>query len=225
MRTFGLDHAEQVMRALPTHLSTSSRRQVAQLVNRVASLAVYPLRLMPAHPLPRGGMPKVRPEDQRPQAKPFPDEADRLTALAGNAKAPFGLRLLVGFIAREGMRHEEAETLSWGNVDLERGLVQPSKNKTDDDAKSWLESGLKPLGDLDQLLGFVVTTPDPGAGNAGSAIGNGGPKAGSAGANGSEQASNYLGKGQVAPDENDPASLLIRWSGVRVPVDPPPRNQ
>ena len=96
---------------------------------------------------------------------------------------------------------------------------------SDDDAKSWLESGLKPLGDLDQLLGFVVTTPDPGAGNAGSAIGNGGPKAGSAGANGSEQASNYLGKGQVAPDENDPASLLIRWSGVRVPVDPPPRNQ
>src|SRR5690606_26471627 len=106
MRAFTLDHAEQVMRSLPSHLSTASRRQIAQLVNRIASLAVYPLRLVPVHPLPRGWMPKIRPEDQRPQAKPYPDEADRLTACAA---VPFGLRLLVGFIAREGMRHEEAE--------------------------------------------------------------------------------------------------------------------
>ncbi len=57
---FTLDHAEQVMANVPIHLSSATRRQIAQFVRRVCALAVYPARLMREMPIPRGWTPKVR---------------------------------------------------------------------------------------------------------------------------------------------------------------------
>jgi hypothetical protein len=47
---FRLSHAEQAMRALPDGLSPSTRRQYAQLIQRVLALAVYPMQLIEQSP-------------------------------------------------------------------------------------------------------------------------------------------------------------------------------
>ena len=131
--SFTLDHAEAVMRALPEGLAPATRRQVAQAVTKVLHLAVYPLCLRAANPIPRGWLPAVRRNLQRQQETPFPSEIDRFVSCPN---VPHVVRLFVGFIAREGMRHEEAAGLTWTDVDLTHGLVHLSQNKTDD-ARSW----------------------------------------------------------------------------------------
>jgi hypothetical protein len=50
-----LDDCEEVMRRLPTTLATATRRQVGQLLVEVFSMAVYPLWLIAASPLPSKG--------------------------------------------------------------------------------------------------------------------------------------------------------------------------
>ncbi len=127
-----LEHAEKVMRALPTRLRPASRRQVAQVLHRLAKLAVFPLRLRPHNPIPAGWLPRVPKSSQKKQAQIYPNEADLFVA----SSAPIELRLFVGFISREGMRHDEAEKLTWADVDAERGIVWLDENKTDD-ARSW----------------------------------------------------------------------------------------
>ena len=131
MARFTIEHAENVMASLPKDLADGSRRHVAQIVNRVVGLAVYPLKMLAANPLPKGWMPRVR--DKKQQAMPFPFEADKLVS---SPAVSLPLRLLAGFIAREGMRHEEAEGLTWGDVDLAQGIVDLEENKTDD-PRSW----------------------------------------------------------------------------------------
>lgn len=130
---FSLDHAERVMAELPEHLAPATRRQVAQVLAKVLHLSVYPLRLRPENPIPRGWLPAVRRGSQRQQETPYPSEIDRFV---GCSEVPTVVRIFVGFLAREGMRHEEAEGLSWADVDLENGLVHLPKNKTDD-PRSW----------------------------------------------------------------------------------------
>ncbi len=130
---FTLDHAERVMRELPEGLAPATRRQVAQAVTKVLHLAVYPLRLRAANPIPRGWLPAVRRNLQHKQETPFPSEIDRFVACSS---VPYVVRLFVGFIVREGMRHEEAAGLTWADVDLVNGLVHLEKNKTDD-PRSW----------------------------------------------------------------------------------------
>ncbi len=135
---FTLSHAETAMRKLPERAKRpGTRRQYAQLIARVLSLAVYPLRLIAANPLPRGFMPKVG----KPPTFPYlyPDE-DQL--LLSQVVIPLGDRFFYGFLTREGIRAGEAINLQWRDLDLERGTVSLDRNKTND-ARTWaLGSGV-----------------------------------------------------------------------------------
>lgn len=131
---FTLDHAEAVMRALPEGLASASRRHVAQLLNRIMKLAVYPLRLREASPIPAEWMPST---SSRSGHWIYPDE-DGLLMRAPADKVPLPFRLLYGFLAREGMRSaSEAASLTWADVDLVRGAINLDENKTDD-PRSWV---------------------------------------------------------------------------------------
>lgn len=149
---FTLDHAERVMRELPAGLSRASRRHVAQLMHRVLSLAVFPLRRREASPLPRGWLP--RPGDAKAKSYIYPDEDARLLACrvtVNEARAAAGLppraegdgaavplhdRIVYGFLAREGLRVSEALGLHWRDIDLDRGAVTLDENKTDE-PRAW----------------------------------------------------------------------------------------
>ena len=135
---FTLDHAEQAMRQLPERAKRAgTRRHYAQLISRVLSLSVYPLRLIERNPLPKGFLPKIG----KPPAFPFlyPKED---AALLSSAEVPFADRILYGFLAREGMRVSEATSLQWRDVDLDLGTVALDENKTHD-SRSWaLDAGV-----------------------------------------------------------------------------------
>jgi integrase len=112
-------------------LSRATRRQYAQLIHRVLGLAVYPARIIPVNPLPKGFLPK--PGGAKPLAYLYPDEDAKLMA---HTLTPLVLRVLFGFLAREGMREGEAMALRWRDVDLERGAVKLDANKTED-PRAW----------------------------------------------------------------------------------------
>ncbi len=152
LASFTLDHAERAMRQLDElrtareresarnaerdprtlkPLSRSSRRQYAQLIHRVLGLAVYPARLIASNPLPKGFLPK--PGGAKPLAYLYPDEDAKLMA---HMLTPLVLRVLFGFLDREGMREGEAMALRRRDVDLERGAVKLDENKTDD-PRAW----------------------------------------------------------------------------------------
>jgi integrase len=131
LSAFRIEHAEVVMRRLPKHLSSASRRQVAQTMHRVLRMAVYPARLIASNPMPPGFLPKVG--RGRAHTYLYPTEDARLMA---SARVPIGLRLLYGFMAREGMRASEACGLRWSDVDLDTGTVALDENKTDD-PRAW----------------------------------------------------------------------------------------
>lgn len=120
-----LDHAEAVMRALPSGLATATRRHIAQLMHRVLALAVYPARLRTATPLPRGFLPSAK--CNKAFSYLYPGEDAQLLACP---TVPLEHRLLWGFLAREGMRVSEVEHLTWSAVDLERGAITLDENKT-----------------------------------------------------------------------------------------------
>ncbi len=123
---FTLDHALRVMSRVPATLSKSSRSQIAQHLRRVVSFAVYPLRYITANPIPPQFMPRQGRGRERNML--FTDE-DR--TLLHELRNPIELRILFGFMAREGMRREEACALEWRSVDLVRGWVYLDKNKTE----------------------------------------------------------------------------------------------
>ncbi|HET7542295.1 MAG TPA: tyrosine-type recombinase/integrase, partial [Polyangiaceae bacterium] len=127
-----LEDAERVMRKLDSALAVGSRRQVSQLIHRVLSLAAYPARLIEASPIPEGFLPK--PIASKVQAWLYPAEEASLLACR---EVPLLYRLLYGFLAREGMRRDEALLLTWNNVDLVRGTVTLEENKTDD-PRAWV---------------------------------------------------------------------------------------
>ncbi len=129
---FLLDHAEAVMAGLPEEVKRSAtRRHYAQLVHRVMQLAVYPCRVVSANPLPKGFLPKIG----RPPAYPYlyPAEDARL---ARNVTTPLCLRVLWGFLTREGCREGEAFGLRVRDFNLEVGTVSLDENKTDD-PRTW----------------------------------------------------------------------------------------
>ena len=143
IRAFTRGHAEEVMRHVSPTASRATRRHVAQLMGRVLNLAVYPLSLISASPLPRGFLPKVGkriacgylyPEEDARLLACAPREA--LDGVGATEGVPLPQRLLYGFLAREGMRCDEALSLTWADVDLQRGTVRLDENKTDD-ARTW----------------------------------------------------------------------------------------
>jgi integrase len=129
---FSLDHAEKVMGKLPSDPSAATtRRHVAQLMTRIMSIAVFPLRLIKASPIPRGFLPKPAPSKALPYL--YPDE-DR--TLLGCTLVPLCWRIFYGFLDREGSRTSEAIGLTVSDLDLVRGAVTLDKNKTDD-PRAW----------------------------------------------------------------------------------------
>ena len=126
-----LAHADAAMAALPADLSSSSRRQYAQLISKVLKLAVYPVQCIQASPLPVGWLPKVK--GLKVTAWLYPSEE---RALLDCTEVPLEFRLLYGFLAREGLRLGEAVMLRWADVDLGRGVVRLDANKTDD-PRAW----------------------------------------------------------------------------------------
>ncbi len=135
---FSVDHADGAMQKLDGKLRSATRRQYAQVIRRVLELAVWPLRLLSANPLPRGFLPKVR-QDRALQCL-YPDEE---TQFLGCVDLPLVARVTCGFLARMGFRKSEAiggepdedeepaPPLSWDRVDLERGVVYMARSKTE----------------------------------------------------------------------------------------------
>lgn len=123
---FTIDHADHVL-SQPT-IKKGSLRHVAQLVGRVLKLAVYPGRIIDSSPLPEGWLP--RPNIPREQSFLFPEEEAMLLRATA---VPFMLRLFFGFCCREGLRIDNAVTLSWSNLTLDlpagRGLIVLDKLK------------------------------------------------------------------------------------------------
>jgi integrase len=137
LQEFGIDHADAVMSALPDTLSRATRRHVAQVMSRVLTLAAFPGRLIPRNPLPKGFVPQVGPRKAR--AFLYPDEDARLLQ---TTTIDLPLRLLYGFLDREGMRRSEAGRLTWSELDLARGAVKLDTNKTDDPRLWALDPGV-----------------------------------------------------------------------------------
>ncbi len=125
IKSFRIEHAERVL-ANPK-LPAGSRRHVAQLVQHVLALAVYPLKLIVASPIPRGWLPKKRKAKAGAFLLPAED-----AALLRCVAVPLRRRVLFGVLAREGMRRSEATSLRWEDLDLKHGTVRLDANKTDD---------------------------------------------------------------------------------------------
>jgi integrase len=119
------------MRGIPPERAAATRRHVAQLLHRLCAMAVFPLRLIAASPLPRGFLPKVG--AGKAKGWIYPDEDARLLA---SAEVPLEWRVFYGFLHREGLRRSEAARLTWRDFDLERGSVTLDENKTDD-PRAW----------------------------------------------------------------------------------------
>lgn len=132
----GLARAEYVMRQLPP-LAAASRRHVAQIMHRLFNIAVYPAKLIPANPLPRGFLPPVREQKAKTYLRPSED-----LALMQCTAVPLVQRLLFGFLDREGCRVGEALRLTWRDVDLDVGQINLDENKTDDPRTWTLDSGV-----------------------------------------------------------------------------------
>jgi integrase len=144
---FGLEEAELVMSHVPASASRATRRHVAQVMNRILNMAVYPAKLIKANPLPKGFLPKLGADKARPYLYPADD-----LRLMGCTDIPVERRLLWGMLAREGMRSGEllggveagvtADPIVWGNLNLSLGAIDLDKNKTDDPRTWALDKGV-----------------------------------------------------------------------------------
>jgi len=132
VRAVELSDGEKVMQAVPHTLSRARRRHVAQAMHRLLALAVYPAKLLRAHPFPRGFLPKLGGEKAKQYL--YPDEDAKLM---GCVHIPIDYRLFYGMLDREGMRLSEGRLLEWADIDLLRGVVRLDENKTDE-PRSWV---------------------------------------------------------------------------------------
>lgn len=137
LRAFNLEHYKRLLAALPESFAPATRRHHAQIVHRVLALAVWPLEVIRQHPIPRGAMPSGK--STKAKAYLYPSEDRKLLACTD---VPLSLRVLYGFLAREGCRTGEAAALTWAMVDLERGALTLDKNKTDEPRAWALDPGV-----------------------------------------------------------------------------------
>lgn len=128
-----LDHTDAALRDLPSVAKRpATRRHYGQLIARVLSLAVYPLKLITATPIPRGWLPKPG----KPPAYPYLHPVDD-AQLLGCVDIPIAWRVYWGFLAREGSRAGEATGMRLGyEIDLDRGTISLDENKSDD-PRTW----------------------------------------------------------------------------------------
>lgn len=130
-------HADAVLAALPSGLSPTTRRHVAQVMQKTLKYAAYPARHIERNPLPSGFLPRIA--QRQALTYLYPDEDAKLLACP---KVPLAHRLFYGFLAREGMRRSEAGELTWAELDLSRGAVSLDENKTDDPRAWALDAGV-----------------------------------------------------------------------------------
>jgi hypothetical protein len=133
MRAFTREHADLVMAKLSPTLKPGTRRQVAQLVNRVVRLAQF-VGIIDRSPLPPGWLPKAPKADSIAKESLLPSEEAKLL---GETTVPLAFRVLYAFLHREGMRKGEAKALEWAGVRLANGVVSLDENKTDM-PRSWV---------------------------------------------------------------------------------------
>lgn len=120
------EHAEAAKAKVTRGLGQGSRRQYALLIRRVMSLAEHPLRLIERNP--------IRPKFVPPQGQSsvfgwlYPSEDEQLMRCPS---IPVDDRLMYGTLDREGFRVSEAARLTWGDIDLERGVITLDENKTE----------------------------------------------------------------------------------------------
>jgi integrase len=136
---FTLDDAERVMRSIPAERSPATRRHVAQLLHRLLGMAVFPLRLIPANPLPKGFLPKLGAGKAKGSIHPSED-----VRLLASPAVPLPWRLYWGFLHREGLRFGEAARLTWQDLELARGALTLDVNKTSDPRAWALSAGVAP---------------------------------------------------------------------------------
>lgn len=74
MHRFELEHADLLMRSMPT-LAQSSRDLVGRYVHRLLTLAVYPVKVLPVNPIPKGWLPKSGPRKALAYLYPSEDAA------------------------------------------------------------------------------------------------------------------------------------------------------
>jgi integrase len=130
--TVTLDDADHLMTALPSTAQTpATRRHYAQALRKLLTYAVYPLRLLTALPIPKGWLPKGKSDKAKSWIYPHED-----LALMRQRSIPVGRRVFYGFLAREGLRVNEARKLTWSDVDLELGVIRLDQTKTDE-ARTW----------------------------------------------------------------------------------------
>lgn len=117
-------HVVQIYNAAASGLRETSRDHLWSLCTRVASLAVWPLELLEAHPIPSVARPKPSDMRQRPQLRPSDDlELMRCPLVDVHD------RIYFGFLAREGVREMEGCAVKWTDID-ERGLIRCWHTKT-----------------------------------------------------------------------------------------------
>ncbi len=131
LETFTLEHAERVMAGIDSGASRATRRHIAQLVNRVLGLAVFPARLLKHSPLPRGWVPSAK--SKKAKSYLYPNE-DAL--LLGCEAIALRFRVFYAWQAREGTRAGEALALQRRDIDLDLGQARLDENKTDD-PRTW----------------------------------------------------------------------------------------
>ncbi len=156
----------QRMQDVSPGLSAATQRHVLQVFNRILTLAVFPLRLLPTNDLPPGYLPKAR--SQKAFSYVYPDEE---AAVLKCAAVPLHYRLYFGILAREGLRASELRNLEWTNLDLERGVLRLDSNKTGIPRAWRLDPGVvealvrwkKRLSEKALKCGYVVVNPKSGA--------------------------------------------------------------
>ena len=144
LTSFTREHADGVMSKLDPALKRGTRRQVAQLINRVLNLAAF-TTVIKASPLPRGWLPKAPKAEATAKESLLPSEEAKLLAgrnATGEVVVPLAYRVAYAFLHREGMRKGEAAALTWADVDLAKGLLSLDENKTSR-PRSWvLDQGI-----------------------------------------------------------------------------------
>lgn len=128
LHAFTVAHGDMVMAKLPP-MSPANRRHVAQILSRLLHIAVYPGKLIPANPLPRGWIPKLDKQKRRHYSCLWPREESMFLR---HEATPFAFRLFIGILDREGMRLSELLECDWWQWNLEVGTFLATKTKTND---------------------------------------------------------------------------------------------
>lgn len=109
---FGVQHLEQVYNSPHiADLAQSTRVGYWFLAEQVISLALYPLKLIKSHPIPRGARPRV--ERHRVPAALWPTDD---WAVCQEKSISVHDRMIFAYTAREGARIGEAWALKWSGV-------------------------------------------------------------------------------------------------------------